>query len=100
MRALTEKFLAAMIAVLPLPGAPRYKNDDEEIVRQALSDLRHYIDAGVDAILLENSHDLPYMKGPLNAAAVELLTRIAAEVRGGFSGPVGLQVLEAANETA
>src|SRR6266481_4692012 len=89
-----------MIAVLPLPGAPRYAGDDERIVSQALSDLDLYRQAGVDAIVLENSHDLPYIKPPLPARAVRTMKRIAREVRRRFRGPIGIQMLEAANETA
>jgi uncharacterized protein len=100
MRTLPDKFLGAMIAVLPLPGAPRYGGDDERIVTQALSDLRHYLEAGVDAIVLENSHDLPYVKPPLPARAIEVMKRVATEARSMFAGPIGVQMLEAANETA
>src|SRR2546429_442220 len=100
MRFLPDKFLGAMIALLPLPGSPRYGGDDERIVAQALSDLRHYMQAGADAIILENSHDLPYIKPPLPLRAVELVKRIAREVRARFKGPIGIQMLEAANETA
>ena len=89
-----------MIAVLPLPGAPRYDGNDERIVAQALSDLRHYNEIGADAIVLENSHDLPYIKPPLPAKAVEVMRRVACEVRRGFAGPIGIQMLEAANDTA
>jgi len=95
-----DKFLGAMIALLPLPGAPRYAGDDKQIVAQALSDVQHYLDAGVDALVLENSHDLPYIKPPLPARAIELVKQIAGEVRRRFAGPIGLQMLEAANETA
>jgi membrane complex biogenesis BtpA family protein len=100
MRPLPEKFLGAMIAVSPLPGSPRYAGDGDAIVATALSDLRHYAEAGVDAIVLENSHDLPYIKPPLPEAAVELMKRIAREVRERFARPIGIQMLEAANETA
>jgi membrane complex biogenesis BtpA family protein len=100
MKILPKKFLAAMIAVLPLPGSPRYDGNDDRIVRQALSDLRHYTEAGVDALLLENSHDLPYIKPPLPARAIEVMTRVAGAVRNHFPGPIGIQMLEAANETA
>ena len=100
MRPLPDKFLAAMIAVLPLPGAPRYQGDDERILAHVLSDLAHYREAGVDALVLENSHDLPYIKPPLPAAAVDLMRHIAREVRANFAGPVGIQMLESANETA
>jgi membrane complex biogenesis BtpA family protein len=94
------KFLGAMIAVLPLPGAPRYAGDDEQIVSQALSDVDLYRQAGVDAVVLENSHDLPYVKPPLPARAVQTMKRIARKVRRRFEGPIGIQMLEAANETA
>jgi len=89
-----------MIAVLPLPGSPGYGGNDKRVLAQALSDLRHYMDAGVDAIVLENSHDLPYIKPPLPHRAVEVMKDVARAVRERFSGPIGIQMLEAANETA
>jgi membrane complex biogenesis BtpA family protein len=100
MSPLPDKFLAAMIALLPLPGTPRYSGNDDRIVAQALSDLRHYAEAGVDAVVLENSHDLPYIRPLLDAGAVELMGNIAKQARNHFPGPIGLQVLEAANTTA
>jgi membrane complex biogenesis BtpA family protein len=100
LRPLPDKFLAAMIASRPLPGAPRYDGDDDRIVAQALSDLQRFREAGVDALVLENSHDLPYIKPPLPARAIDLMKRVAREVRRGFPGPIGIQMLEAANETA
>lgn len=99
-RPLPEKFLGAMIALPALPGSPHYRGDDDQVMKSALSDLQHYIEAGVDVIVLENSHDLPYIKPPLPAATVDLVKRIASEVRRKFSGPIGIQLLEAANETA
>src|SRR5689334_3958957 len=99
MRPLPKKFLAAVVAVQPLPGSPLYGGDDEEIVSQAVSDLQTYADAGVDTILLENSHDLPYIKPPLPQPAVDVMKRVAGEARRRFFGPIGIQLLEAANET-
>jgi len=99
-RTFPDKFLAAMIAVQPMPGSPKYKGDDSKIVQGALSDLEQYRAAGVDCIVLENSFDLPYIKPPLPDTAVALMTKIARQVRADFVGPVGLQMLEAANETA
>ena len=99
-RTLPPKFLAAMIAVLPLPGSPLYDGDDQSVIDQALSDLEHYKRAGVDSILLENDHDLPYIQPPLDTKGIDLMTRIAREVRKRFDGPVGIQMLEAANITS
>ena len=89
MRPLPSKFLAAMIAVPPLPGSPRYRGDDKNIIQQALSDLTYFRGAGVDALVLENSHDLPYIKPPLPENAIRLMTRIAQEARNKFDRPIG-----------
>src|SRR5215216_369994 len=99
-RMLPPKFLAAMIAVLPLPGSPLYDGDDQKVIDQALADLGVYKKAGVDSILLENDHDLPYIQPPLDEKGIALMTKIAKEVRGTFDGPIGIQMLEAANITS
>lgn len=99
-RDLPPKFLAAMIAVLPLPGSPRYDGDDHSIMKQALSDLELYKQAGVDSLVLENDHDLPYIQPPLDEQGIALMTDLAKEVRKRFDGPVGVQMLEAANITS
>src|SRR6266498_1020180 len=99
-RMLPSKFLAAMIAVLPLPGSPLYDGDDQKVIDQAMADLEVYQEAGVDSILLENDHDLPYIQPPLDEKGVTLMTKIAKEVRGRFNGPIGIQMLEAANITS
>ena len=53
---LPAKFLAAMIAVLALPGSPFYDGDDQRVKDQALADLDMYKKAGVDSIIFENDH--------------------------------------------
>jgi predicted TIM-barrel enzyme len=45
-RVLPPKFLAAMIAVLPLPGSPLYDGDGQRVIDQALADLDIYKKAG------------------------------------------------------
>jgi len=99
-RILPPKFLAAMIAVLPLPGSPLYDGDDQKVIDQALADLEVYKKAGADSVLLENDHDLPYIQPPLDEKGVGLMTRIAKAARERFDGPIGIQMLEAANITS
>jgi membrane complex biogenesis BtpA family protein len=94
------KFLAAMIAALPLPGSPKYAGDDPLILDQALSDLEQYKDAGVDCVILENDHDIPYTKPPLDSKSIDLMTEISKKVRKEFKGPIGIQMLEGANVTS
>jgi membrane complex biogenesis BtpA family protein len=96
-RILPPKFLAAMIAVLPLPGSPLYDGDDQRVMDRALSDLDIYKKADVDSIIFENDHDLPYIQPPLDKKAIALMTTICKEARKRFDGPIGIQMLEAAN---
>ncbi|HEY5704110.1 MAG TPA: BtpA/SgcQ family protein [Terrimicrobiaceae bacterium] len=95
-----DKFLAAMIGVLPLPGSPRYSGGSKAVISTALADLEQYVKTGADVIVLENSHDLPYIKPPLDPQGIALMKRIAKEARRRFDGPIGIQMLEAANESA
>lgn len=99
-RPLPPKFLAAMIAVLPLPGSPLYNGDDQRVIGQALADLEVYKEAGVDSIIFENDHDLPYIQPPLDEKGITLMTEIVKEARKRFEGPLGVQMLEAANITS
>lgn len=95
-----DKSLIAMIGLMPLPGSPGYGGSEQAIIERALQDADTYKQADVDALLIENSGDLPYEKPPLPDKAAELVRHIARLVRMRFSKPVGLQLLEAANEQA
>ena len=99
-RTLPPKFLAAMIAVLPLPGSPLYDGNDSKVLDQALADLEVYKTAGVDSVIFENDHDLPYVQPPLDEKGISLMTKIAQAARERFDGPIGVQMLEAANITS
>src|SRR6185295_738147 len=99
-RILPPKFLAAMVAVLPLPGSPLYQGDDQIVIAQALADLEVYKLADVDSILFENDHDLPYIQPPLDEKGVALMIKIVKQARERFGGPIGIQMLEAANITS
>ena len=99
-RILPSKFLAAMVAVLPLPGSPLYDGDDQRVLDQALADLEIYKEAGFDSILFENDHDLPYIQPPLDEKGISLMTKIVKEARERFDRPIGIQMLEAANITS
>jgi membrane complex biogenesis BtpA family protein len=99
-RVMPPKFLAAMVAVLPLPGSPLYDGDDQRVIAQALSDVDVYQQAGVDSIMFENDHDLPYIQPPLDEKGIALMTNIVKAARQRFEGPIGIQMLEAANITS
>jgi len=99
---LPPKALIAVIAVPALPGTPGHDADGgtDALAAAALADLEHYRAAGVGAVLLENSWDVPYVKPPLAEEAVAAMEEVAHAVRAEWARPLGLQLLEAANGQA
>jgi membrane complex biogenesis BtpA family protein len=89
-----------MIGLKPLPGAPGYGGSEQAVIDRALEDAEIYATGSVDSILIENSADLPYMKPPLGDEVCILVERICSLIRMRFEKPIGLQLLEAANEEA
>ncbi|XP_059337464.1 uncharacterized protein F13E9.13, mitochondrial-like [Ammospiza nelsoni] len=89
-----------MVHVGALPGTPRSSLPLTQIIDQACQEAEVYKDAGVDGLILENMHDVPYTvsPGPEVTAAMAV---IGAAVRQSCPHvPLGVQVLCAANQQA
>ena len=95
--------LIGMVHLKPLPGTPRYQASQSltQIVDSALEETEMLARNGYQSVIVENMHDLPYVKdvGPEIIAA---MTTACKEVRKIFpkDKPVGVQVLAGANEGA
>jgi membrane complex biogenesis BtpA family protein len=89
--------LIGAVHVLPLPGAARYGGNIQKIVAAALEDVRRYEDNGMDAVILENMHDVPFLKGYVDPETVAAMTVVAQTVRRESKLPVGVQLLAGAN---
>ena len=89
-----------MVHLRALPGSPRAELSTKAIARVAVEEARALVDAGFDALLLENMHDAPYLATGVGPEVVAAFTRVACEVRAAVSVPLGVQVLAAANEAA
>ena len=105
-RELATKAVIGMIHVPALPGSisydcgPYINHYDlamEELAKRPLQELKIYQDAGVDAIMLENMHDVPYARPPLASETVHAMTLVAKAIRRRTQLPIGIQMLEAAN---
>src|SRR5262249_58014837 len=57
-------------------------------------------DAGFHGILIENTHDRPYLKTSVGPEIVAAMSVIGAEVRRSVTLPLGIQVLAGANSSA
>lgn len=88
------KLLAGVVHLLALPGSPRGMDLESEVLPRALDDARALGEGGIDAVLLENYGDLPFVPGPVGAETVAAMTRIAVEIRRALPvRPLGLNIL-------
>jgi membrane complex biogenesis BtpA family protein len=68
-----------------------------ELVREAKEEARVYRECGVDGVIIENMHDVPYLKGEVGPEIVAAMTAIGFEVKSECQLPVGIQILAGAN---
>ena len=92
--------VVGMVHLPALPGTPHARLTVSEIVESARREAEQLAEAGVDALLIENMHDRPYLRGTVGPEVVGAMTAAAGAVRQTFAGPCGVQVLAAANEEA
>ncbi|MCA8941884.1 MAG: BtpA/SgcQ family protein [Planctomycetes bacterium] len=89
--------LIGMVHVDALPGTPRNEFSVDEICARAVVDARALAEAGFDAVMIENMHDTPYLRGEVGPEIVAGMTAVGCAVRGVFDGPLGVQILAGAN---
>ncbi len=92
--------LIGMVHVAALPATPRARLSVSALVAQAAAEARDLAAGGVDAVLIENMHDLPYLKGQVGPEIVAAMTAVGVAVRAAMDLPLGVQVLAGANHEA
>jgi len=95
-----DKPIIGMIHLKALPGTPKFNNNINEIIDTALSEAEIYKDAGIDALAIENMHDVPYLKNNVGPEVSSLMSIIAHDVKKLSNLPCGIQVLSSANKAA
>ncbi|MDD3049876.1 MAG: BtpA/SgcQ family protein [Candidatus Cloacimonetes bacterium] len=95
-----KKPVIAMIHVQALPGTPGNRFSINEIVEFAVKEADIFQKYRVDAIMLENMHDIPYLNRKIGPEIVACMTRVAVAVKQTVSVPLGIQILAAANKEA
>lgn len=92
-----SKPVIGVIHVGALPGTPRSSQTVPELVGTAKNEARLYRESGVDGVIIENMHDVPYLRGEVGPEIVAAMTAIAVEVKHECGLPVGVQLLAGAN---
>ena len=93
----SAKPVVGVIHVGALPGTPRSSQTVSELVKAARGEARIYRECGVEGLIVENMHDVPYLKGAVGPEIVAAMTAISTEVKNESRLPVGLQILAGAN---
>jgi membrane complex biogenesis BtpA family protein len=92
--------IIGMIHLQALPGTPKYNHDVNFILDTALKETEIYLKAGIEALAIENMHDIPYLKNEVGHEISTTMTLVAAAVKKSSGLPCGIQVLAAANKSA
>src|SRR5262245_4376464 len=93
----------ALIGVIhtgALPGTPSCNQDIGQVVDTAVVEARVYASAGFHGVIIENTHDRPYLKGAVGPEIVAAMAVIGREVTRAAALPLGVQVLAGANDCA
>ncbi|HEU0253245.1 MAG TPA: BtpA/SgcQ family protein [Pyrinomonadaceae bacterium] len=93
----SPKPVVGVIHVGALPGTPRSSQTVSELVQSASDEARMYRECGVDGVIIENMHDVPYLRGEVGPEIVAAMTAIGTEVKSECRLPVGIQILAGAN---
>lgn len=89
-----------MVHVGALPGTPKSNQSIESIVANVLYEAKVLEQEGVDAVMIENMHDRPYLNRNVGPEVIAAMTAVACELKATVSVPLGIQVLAGANKEA
>ncbi|WP_321300296.1 BtpA/SgcQ family protein [Marinifilum fragile] len=95
-----EKSIIGMVHVQALPGTPNNKHSIEEICEIAVQEAKTYEEVGLDAVMIENMHDVPYLKGVVGPEITASMAVVAKAIREAVDLPLGIQILAGANKEA
>lgn len=95
-----SKLVIGMIHVNALPGTPKYSGNVKSIINKALVEAEIFYDAGIDALMIENMHDIPYLKREVGPEVTSVMSIIAHEIKVKTGLPIGIQILAGANKEA
>ncbi|MCF7858520.1 MAG: BtpA/SgcQ family protein [Candidatus Cloacimonetes bacterium] len=94
---LKTKKVIGMIHVNALPGTPNNKYSISSIIVKAIQEAELYEACGLDAVILENMHDVPYLNREVGPEITAAMTAITTRVKSKVSIPCGVQILAGAN---
>lgn len=95
-----KKVAIGVIHLQALAGTPRNELNPKQIIDSALQEAKTYRKAGIDSLIIENMHDVPYLKNEIGHEISTLMTIVSHEVKKETRLPLGIQILAGANRAA
>lgn len=95
-----DRALIGVVHLQALPGTPFNKIDCAAIASIAVEEARTYEAAGFHGVMVENTHDRPYLKSVVGPEITAAMAVASAAIRNAVALPIGIQVLAGANTSA
>ena len=95
---LSKKTLIGMVHLRALPGTPLNKLNIEQITQIAIEETEIYMKYDIDAIIVENMFDVPYLNREVGPEIVSIIAVICSKIKQMFKKPVGIQILGGCNK--
>ena len=96
----SPKPVIGVIHVGALPGTPASELGVDALAERAAAEAAVYREGGVDGLIVENMHDVPYQRGRVGPEVVAAMSVVGRAVKAEARLPVGVQVLAGANVEA
>ena len=95
-----ERALVGVVHLQALPGTPANRLDVAGIASIAVDEARAYEEAGFHGVMIENTHDRPYLKNAVGPEITAAMAVVSSAIRNAVKLPLGIQILAGANTSA
>lgn len=95
-----NKSIIGMIHVSALPGTVKYSGSVKAIISKAVEEALVYKNCGLNTVMIENMHDIPYLNRNVGPEITSLMSIILYEIKKETNLHCGIQILAGANKDA
>ncbi|NNC75082.1 MAG: BtpA/SgcQ family protein, partial [Acidimicrobiia bacterium] len=82
-----------MVHLGPLPGAPGFDDDFDNLIEDAVTDAERLEAAGFDGLMIENFGDAPFFADDVPKVTIAAMTRVVSDIAAAVGVPFGVNVL-------
>jgi uncharacterized protein len=96
----SPRALIGVVHVQALPGTPASDRSVQAIAEAAVLEARLYADAGFHGVMIENTHDRPYLRERAGPEVTAAMAVVGSAIARAVTIPFGVQILAGANTEA